>query len=537
MTSKQINQTDSISYQPTLPLDLTFLRDDILADPLVSLIKEFVEEHLNWKNYPSLAHWPEKTYPRQMMLETIILAYSEYGYASLRDIEHFCKFDLRARFLLNQACPSHNTVGKYINQCIAPCHEDLFHELNEFIEKKDKGLDTEVLYLDGTKIEANANKYTFVWIKATKKYRKKALVQENQVTRKLNKLFEEMGLDVRLTILNDSTPEELLKKSVRLDQIKKDLNIPFVHGKGQRKSQFQRLYEEYDGLIQRLMKYARQIEIAGDRNSYSKTDHDATMMHMKYDYYCNTNVFKAGYNVQVGVSSGYARVILVSSNCSDTTDFIPTVEKYHKMYGSYPKAVPSDAGYGSFENFKYCKEHGIELMMKYNTQSKESHITKKDRFKSYAFDKAPDGSPICPAGHVMEACGQRTDYRGRYPKTTTWYSCQHCAECPLKSQCTKSKAGRKVQLCHELEDYKAEVRENMSTERGHQLMVSRSIQAEGTFGTIKENQSYDRFRRRGKNRVELELSLVFMGHNFRKLVARQEMTEKELAAYGKERLN
>ncbi len=126
-------------------------------------------------------------------------------------------------------------------------------------------------------------------------------------------------------------------------------------------------------------------------------------MHMKYDYYNHTNVFKTGYNIQLGVSSGYIRTVYVSQNCNDIHDFIPAIETYFEQYGKYPKMVPADAGYGSFDNYSWCEEHGIELMMKYSGQNQaQQKLTDQIRFRSWAFSRTEEGVPVCPAGHVME---------------------------------------------------------------------------------------------------------------------------------------
>ena len=257
-------------------------------------------------------------------------------------------------------------------------------------------------------------------------------------------------------------------------------------------------------------------------------------MHMKWDYYNNTNIFKPAYNVQFGVSSGYIRVVHISQNCNDIRDFIPTVEKYHEQYKEYPKMVPADAGYGSYDTYRFCEDHGIELMMKHSGQNKEGEeITDKNRFRSWAFERTDQGVPICPGGHEMELLRVRISNKGIYPQEVNYYGCSHCQECPLKSKCTRSKYGRKVQICPDWERMKRIAKENMSTEEGHEIMVSRSIQAEGTFGDIKENYGYSRLKRRGLGNVKFEIYLVALGHNIRKMVNRMSMDLIKLEKYGK----
>ena len=125
-------------------------------------------------------------------------------------------------------------------------------------------------------------------------------------------------------------------------------------------------------------------------------------MHMKYDYYNHTNVFKPEYNVQMGSSDGYIRHVYVSSDANDMNTFIPFLEGYHMSYGEYPKKTPTDAGYGSYDNYSYCKEHGIGLYMKYSGYRKEQEkLSDKNRFKSYRMKPNENGEIICPAGHAF----------------------------------------------------------------------------------------------------------------------------------------
>lgn len=232
-----------------------------------------------------------------------------------------------------------------------------------------------------------------------------------------------------------------------------------------------------------MLKYTIYSDIAGDRNSFSKTDPDATFMHMKYDYYNHTNVFKPGYNVQIGNSDGYIRHVYISSDANDLKTYIPFMEGYHMAYGKYPSATPADAGYGSFDNYKYNKEHGIELYMKYSGMRKEEEKkTDKNRFSRAQLQPNENDEIICPAGHSFTLIDTRIERRGEYSREIEMYQNEHCEGCPLRSKCTKSKQGRTLQRCRELESFKKEVKENLSTDQGKKYMTLRSILAEGIFG-------------------------------------------------------
>ena len=108
-----------------------------------------------------------------------------------------------------------------------------------------------------------------------------------------------------------------------------------------------------------------------DRNSYSKTDHDATFMRMKKDYMGNDQLLPA-YNIQIGVADEYIAVAEVMQHRSDMDCFVPLMKKFYGIYGFYPRYPIADAGYGSFNNDLFCQEHGMEKFMKFPMYKKET---------------------------------------------------------------------------------------------------------------------------------------------------------------------
>ena len=329
-------------------------------------------------------------------------------------------------------------------------------------------------------------------------------------------------MNIRFSIVREINFDYLFEVVSVIEQLMAKNSIQVVHGKGKKKHELQRYQEGFKEDALKMFKYTIYSDIAGDRNSFSKTDPDATFMHMKYDYYNHTNVFKPGYNVQVGSSEGYIRHVYVSSDVNDLRTYIPFMEGYHMAYGSYPYATPADAGYGSFDNYKYDKEHGIQLYMKYSGMRKEAEKkTTKNQFTRAQMNPNEEDKIICPANHEFTLVDTRIERRGVYPREIEMYQNEHCEGCPFKSQCTKSKTGRTIQRCRELESYKKEVKENLSTEQGKKYMTQRSIWSEGIFGQIKEDNHYDKLRRRGISGVKLEILLVCIGHNLRRYHTRK----------------
>lgn len=520
---KNLNyQRDYSPYQPQLPFNFNISYEfDIPKDDISRTVKEVIEG-INVTEYIDFSNRNRYGYDGVKMLEAVFLAFTLDGYKSYRRLEELCKFDIRFKFIMNGYQPSFMSFYRFVNEDLKLPLDQIFYDINKYIEEHDKEIDVKILYIDGTKFEANANKFTFVWRKASAKYRERIWVKMNKALYELNKYLEENNIPVRFSVLKAPDMNYAITVCRELEKILEGQKIEIVSGKGCRKHKLQKYLEEFKEIRDRLIKYTKQFDLFGDRNSYSKTDKDATFMHMKYDYYCNTGVFKPGYNVQVGVSSGYIRHVYISSDCNDLPTYIPFMKGYHEAYGCYPEKTPADAGYGSYDNYQFCKENGIELFMKYNTQAVESkRTTDRNRFKSYKFEKNENGEIICPEGHAFTLEKTTIDKRGIYEKENKIYRNEHCDGCPLRERCTKSKNGRTVIVNEVLDGFHKEVRENMSSEEGRATMIQRSIQAEGTFGQIKQDNQYDRLRRRGADRVKLEILLVAIGHNLRKYHTRK----------------
>src|SRR5699024_11216925 len=131
----------------------------------------------------------------------------------------------------------------------------------------------------------------------TVRNRTKRWKKTNQCIDKINRYFKRNNINLRYSLLKEPGIDYLLDISDKIEKYMKDENIAFVHGKGKRKSDIQKLYDELKEHAMKMFEYTIHMDILGERNSFSKTDPDATFMHMKYDYYNHTNVFKPGYNI------------------------------------------------------------------------------------------------------------------------------------------------------------------------------------------------------------------------------------------------
>lgn len=499
-----------------MPLFITDFLD--ICDPVLAFDK--IMEEIEIKKYlrPEPAFKPGRPgYNRVNMLKTVLFGFMDTGYASLRELEDRCKTNIRYMYLMDYETPSYRAFSYFINKEISESVQDIFKAIMTYIEQTD-GIDLQHTYIDGTKIEANANRYTWVWKKTCIKNRQKVFDKISCLIDAMNQ--EVLGyLGIKFEKRQEYAIEyvsELLtayKGAAGLDE------ASFVSGCGHRKSIQQKQYQELQGYLLRLKNYAHHIEICGDeRNSYSKTDPDATFMRLKRDYMGNDQLLPA-YNLQAAICDEYIAVIDVKPYASDMECFVPLMEKFYHTYGYYPKYPVADAGYGSYNNYLYCEEHGMEKYMKFTMYKKETADKKyrENPYRAVNFVKDEDGNLRCPNGRkFLFRQTQHVKYN-KYGRTEELYECESCEGCPHKQECCpKAHKNRTIRLNQELTAIHQEVLKNLESIHGALLRMNRSIQSEGTFGVLKWDKSYKRLFRRGEKNVLLELTMISCGFNLYK---------------------
>ena len=487
-----------------------------ICDPVLAF-DEFMEEtkieqYLKPEEYTRIGR---PRYNRVNMLKTVLFAFEDEGYCSLRNMEDNCKVNLRYMYLMDHETPSYRAFGYFIENELEGQIEEIFRAVMEQIRKQE-GIDLEHLFIDGSKFEANANKYTWVWRKGTEKSRYKLF---EKITAQLEELNEELSWSgIRISTNTEYTPEYLEEVLARYAAMAEIDESTFQHGKGHHKSAEQRHYEKLKAYVKKLREYTEKLNICGtERNSYSKTDHDATFMRIKTDYMGNDHLLPA-YNVQLGVADEYIAVVDVMQYRSDMDCFIPLMEKFKQLYGFYPKYPIADAGYGSFNNYLYCQEHGMEKFMKFPMYKKETTDEKyrNDPFRAVNFKTDEDGDLVCPNGKKFHLAYRKAVKGNLYGRQEEIYQCEDCSGCPHAAQCKKTDKNRTIRMNQELTAIHEEVLENLESIHGALLRMNRSIEAEGAFGIMKHDRWYKRTVRRGLNSVKLELYLVSIGYNLYK---------------------
>ena len=433
------------------------------------------------------------SYDPYKLFAAVLLGFA-LGSPSLREMETSLRNDLRFIYVLEGEAPDHTTISRFINEVILPQKEELFSRIMKAIFAS-CGLTMDTAYIDGTKIEADANRYKFVW---------KPTRWHERLDGKARNLLSIMGLD------DDLPAEGLLPASLvarKLEEARKlsDGSQPWT-GK----------LDNLTSYLLKMIEYEEKERICGPyRNSYYKTDHDATAMCLKQDYYSGLgSSMHAAYSAQFMTSHGFVVTYLVSQDRSDMYMFTRTIDAFHAMYGMYPERICADSGYGCTENWRYCHDHGIKGFIKYNSWAGE-----RSGRNPAVYELKEDGSITCLGGRK----GYITQIPNRHPKRkgAVFYRVDGCEECAFMPYCRRymnEKTGsfKIFEVSPEYQRYKQEARNMLLSVEGIEMRVNRSIQAEGSFGCLKQDMAYTRLRRTSLVKASLEIMLTCLGFNIRK---------------------
>ena len=508
----------SCNYQFRLPLELEVL---IPNDDPVRLLNVFVEGMELTDLYQTYGKIKKSQASPRQLFKIVIYAAMNRIYSS-RDIECSCRRDINFMYLLEgKPAPDHATIARFISLHLSQCSKKTLAEVTALL--KDLGEISGVhIFIDGTKIESAANRYTFVWKKAVTKLQKR-------LCEKIAVLVEELELlyGIRLIFNGRKFGLRTLKKiRKKLYAIKKEEGIIFVHGCGRRKSQLQRSIETLEGYMEKLKEYTQKIYNCGDRNSYSKTDPDATFMRMKEDHMMNGQL-KPAYNLQHGVDSEYITWLDVTQRPTDTRTLIPFLKDMEEHLSFRYRDIVADAGYESEENYLYMEENGQVAFIKPNNYEKsKTQKYKKDigRMENMAYDEEKD-CYVCHAGKEIARVYDRKEKTATgYKRVTTVYRCEDCKGCPYKTSCIKGNNCKTpmedrlktLYVSKTMKQKRQEDLERITSDYGIQLRMNRSIQAEGSFANVKEDMGFRRYAYRGIENVTAQSVILAIAHNVNK---------------------
>jgi transposase len=450
-------------------------------------------------------------HPR-MLLKVVVFAYINNVYSS-RKIEAALKENIHYMWLSGMSTPDHNTINRFRSDRLKEVLRQVFTQVVLLLAQEGL-LNIKELYTDGTKIEANANRYTFVWGKAIK-------TSKERIKKQLDELWQ-YAQNIAAAELPDTDPSGFDKiDAEKVEKAIKQINEA-LKDKPVSKQVKQKLNYAKNNWPANLKKYEQQEKILQERNSYSKTDTDASFMRMKEDHMLNGQL-KPAYNLQISSNNQYIVNYSLHQTTADTTTLQPHTEIYKKQYRAAPEVIVTDAGYGSEENYQYLQNNQIENYVKYNYFDKEqrSKKNKKHPFTpdTLHYNKEKDYY-VCPMGQHMHAIGiHQTKTKTGFIQTTHRYQAANCTGCPLRGICHKAKGNRIIEVNHALNKYKEQVRENLNSEQGIYHRKKRPCDVEPVFANIKNNHQFKRFMLRTKSKTEIEAGLLALAHNLRKKAA------------------
>ena len=443
----------------------------------------------------------------KMMLKVLVFAYLSNVYSSRR-IEELLKRDIYFMWLAGMKRPDFRTINYYRGKRLKEGFDTVFTQVVRLLHEEGF-VSLKVQYIDGTKIESVANKYTFVWRGSVEKY-------DARLKAKTEALLRQIEQNHAIENQENPVPEELTAEEVtkRVERIKEKVDADNL-GKEERKV----LKQIETDSVPRMNRYREQLETMGSRNSYSKTDPDATFMRMKEDAMLNGQL-KPGYNVQISTENQFITNFGIYQRPTDTLTMISFLESFKARYGMHSEEIIADSGYGSEENYEYMFSNGMTPYVKYNM----FHVEQRRGYRnnpfrvSNLFYNPDDDFYVCPMGQKLKFIRQEKRYTASgYQQTVSVYRASRCEGCPLRGQCHKSKRDRQIEVNHTLDDYKARARELLTSEQGLKHRSNRPIEPEAVFGQIKECGRFRRLRLKGLTGAKIDFGLKALAHNLRKL--------------------
>jgi len=450
------------------------------------------------------------SYHPLILLKVLIYAYINNIYSS-RKIEEALQQNIHFMWLSGMSKPDHNTISRFRSDRLKEPLRDIFVQVVQLLAAEGL-LSIKELYTDGTKIEANANRYSFVWGKSIKNNKEKMKQQLDA----LWKYAQSIAADE----LDDTDPSGFDKIDIdKVNETIKKIDAA-LKDKPITKEVKRKLGYVKKKWPETLTRYDAQEKIMGEqRNSYSKTDTDATFMRMKDDH-LNNGQLKPAYNLQLSTNNQYVTNYSIHQNRTDTNTLEEHLETYKQSYGTAPEVITADAGYGSEENYAYLESKNIEAFVKYNQFDREQNetIQSKNPFATNKLHYNKEGDfYVCPKGELMHNKGSHTKKTSNgYKQNVTTYSASNCQNCPLKSDCHKSPGNRTIEINQNLNRLKAKANQNLLNEEGIKHRKKRCYDVEPVFGNIKSNHHFKRFMLRGIEKVSIESGLLVLAHNLRK---------------------
>jgi transposase len=503
---KETYQHQAMIFPPTL--------DELIAkDHPVRVVSEILERVDITKLMDQYKPGGTSSYHPRMLLKVMVYAYIHNVYSS-RKIEEALQENIYYMWLSGMSKPDHNTINRFRGKRLQQTLQPIFTQVVLLLCEEGL-LSIKELYTDGTKMEANANRYSFVWGKGVKNNKEKIKQQLNELWQYAQKVAAAELDDTDPSGFDKIDSKKVAETIAKINEALKDKPVP--------KEIKQKLSTAKNKWPKALDRYEQQEKIIGEgRNSYSKTDPGATFMRMKEDHLQNGQL-KPAYNLQISTNNQYIASYSIHQNPADTTTLISHLENLQDQYQEYPQTLTADAGYGSEQNYQWLEDKGITAYVKHNQSDIRQTSSNEDK-NPFTSDKLYYNKDkdcyYCPMGQVMDNVGTviRKTAVG-YPQLITRYQARNCMGCPLRGICHKSPDNRIIEVNHNLNRLKGQADQLIRSDQGIKQLTKRGCEVEPVFGNIKNNHHFRRFMLRGKEKVMVETGLLALAHNLRKKTA------------------
>ena len=448
-------------------------------------------------------------HPR-MMLKVLVYSYLSNVYSSRR-MEAALQENIHFMWLSGMQTPDHNTLNRFRSERLKEVMKKIFSQVVLMLAESGV-VSLKEVYTDGTKLEANANRYTFVWGKAIATNKAKMETQLRELWQYAEQVAAEELKDQTPTTFAVVSAEQMKQTIEKIDAAISDKPI--------KKKVRQKLNYIKKNWTENLKRYEAQEKILGTRNSYSKTDNDATFMRMKEDHMGNGQL-KPAYNLQISTHNQYILHYTIHQNPTDTRTLPSHLDEFEKQYQQLPHTLTADAGYGSEENYSLLEQKNITAYVKDPYFDREQHHPNKNIFHTEnLFYNPQQDAYYCPMGQRMNRTSDRiTQSASGFTQTKARYRAQRCEGCPLRASCHDNKADRIIEVNRSLNRLKKKARENLNSEQGIYHRKKRCADVEPVFGNLKNNKSFKRYMLRGIEKVAIETALLALAHNLKKRAA------------------
>jgi len=498
---------------------LPYSFDDFISEKHPVRVVDQVVESLNIQRLlKAYSKEGNPAYHPKMLLKVMLYGYMTNIYSS-RKIELAIRENINFMWLTGMTIVDHNTINRFRSNKLKDSFKEIFKQVVLMLASEGF-ISLKQIYTDGTKIEAQANRYTFVWGNSIKTNKAKMLTQLEDLWNYAQSISND----------DDPNPEPPEFKKISKEVIQKTVEQIDAKLSGNEKASSKskaKLRYIKQNFEKNLQKYEEQEAILGDRNSYSKTDTDATFMRMKEDHMQNGQL-KPGYNAQISTENQIIVNYTLHQNPTDTKTLKPHLENLKETYAEEIfkslENITADAGYGSEENYDYLQEQGLTPYVKYNTFDKEQDKNYQKKHKPFSKENLhynqEEDYYVCPMGQKMHKTheSKKTTETG-YTQHLSHYQAKNCESCPLRSQCFKANGNRSIERNHNLEKHKEKIRELLTSQIGIQKRKQRTADVEPVFAQLKHNHNFRRFSLKGIQKTELEFGLMALAHNLRKKIA------------------